>query len=78
MNETLTPEGSPAPEKGVADILGEAFRLYRAHAKPLLLTCALLFVPAAIINSHGALPRSSVRRWRSRRRPIRRRRWPAA
>ena len=35
MNETLTPEGSPAPEKGVADILGEAFQLYRAHAKPL-------------------------------------------
>jgi hypothetical protein len=51
MNETLTPEASPAPEKGVADILGEAFQLYRAHAKPLLLTCALLFVPAAIINS---------------------------
>ena len=51
MNETLTPEGSPAPEKGVADILGEAFQLYRAHAKPLLLTCALLFVPAAVINS---------------------------
>jgi len=51
VNETLNPEASPAPEKGVADILGEAFQLYRAHAKPLLLTCALLFVPAAIINS---------------------------
>ena len=51
MDETLTPEGAPAPEKGVADILGEAFRLYRANAKPLLLTCALLFVPAAVINS---------------------------
>jgi hypothetical protein len=51
VNETSTPEGSPAPEKGVADILGEAIQLYRAHAKPLLLTCALLFVPAAIINS---------------------------
>ena len=51
MNETLNPEASPPPEKGVADILGEAFQLYRAHAKPLLLTCALLFVPAAIINS---------------------------
>ena len=51
MNETLTPEGPPAAEKGVADILGEAFRLYRAHAKPLLLTCALLFVPAAVVNS---------------------------
>ena len=51
MDETLTPEGSPVPEKGVADILVEAFRLYRTHAKPLLITCALLFVPAAIINS---------------------------
>jgi hypothetical protein len=51
VNETLTPEGAPAPEKGVADILGEAFQLYRAHAKPLLITCALLFVPAAVINS---------------------------
>jgi hypothetical protein len=51
VNETLTPEGAPAPEKGVADILGQAFQLYRAHAKPLLITCALLFVPAAIVNS---------------------------
>lgn len=51
MSEPLTPESQPAPEKGVADILVEAFQLYRAHAKPLLLTCALLFVPAAIINS---------------------------
>lgn len=51
MNDTLTPEGAPAPEKGVADLLGEAFHLYRANAKPLLLTCALLFVPAAVINS---------------------------
>jgi len=51
VNETSTPEEAPAPEKGVADILVEAFQLYRAHAKPLLVTCALLFVPAAIINS---------------------------
>ena len=51
MNETLNPDSAPTPEKGVADILGEAFRLYRANARPLLLTCALLFVPAAIINS---------------------------
>lgn len=51
MSDTLTPDSPPAPEKGVADILIEAFQLYRAHAKPLLLTCALLFVPAAIINS---------------------------
>jgi hypothetical protein len=51
MSDTLTPESPPAPEKGVADILVEAFQLYRAHAKPLLTICALLFVPAAVINS---------------------------
>ncbi len=49
--EPASPEVVPTPEKGVADLLIEAFRLYRAHAKPLLLTCALLFVPAAIVNS---------------------------
>ncbi len=51
MSETLTPDSPPAPEKGVADILVEAFQLYRAHAKPLLTICAVLFVPAAIVNS---------------------------
>jgi hypothetical protein len=51
VDETMTQETPPAPEKGVADILVEAFHLYRAHAKPLLGICALLFVPAAIINS---------------------------
>ncbi len=49
--EPASPDVAPTPDKGVADILVEAFRLYRAHAKPLLLTCALLFVPAAIVNS---------------------------
>jgi hypothetical protein len=49
--EPASPDVAPTPEKGVADILVEAFRMYRAHAKPLLLTCALLFVPAAIVNS---------------------------
>jgi hypothetical protein len=49
--EPASPDVVPTPEKGVADLLVEAFRLYRAHAKPLLLTCALLFVPAAIVNS---------------------------
>ncbi len=49
--EPASPEVVPTPEKGVADILVEAFKLYRTHAKPLLLTCALLFVPAAIVNS---------------------------
>jgi hypothetical protein len=43
---------SPAmPEKGVADILKEAYELYRKHARMLLTTCALLLVPAAIVNS---------------------------
>jgi len=51
MSETPDPPTSPAPEKGVADILAEAFQLYRTHAKPLLVTCALLFVPASIIKS---------------------------
>ena len=51
MSETLDPQVSPAPEKGVADILTEAFQLYRKHAKALLVTCALLFVPASIIKS---------------------------
>ena len=49
--ESTTPEGAPVPEKGVADLLQEAFGLYRAHAKPLLLICAVLFVPAAIANA---------------------------
>lgn len=51
MIDPASPEVAPTPEKGVADILVEAFGLYRTHAKPLLLTCALLFVPAAVINS---------------------------
>jgi hypothetical protein len=47
----MTPDTPPAPEKGVADILVDAFKLYRANAKPLLTICAVLFVPAAVINS---------------------------
>ena len=46
MDQTMTPDTPPAPEKGVADILVEAFKLYRANAKPLLGICALLFVPS--------------------------------
>src|SRR5262245_12625032 len=38
-------------EKGVADILADSFRLYRAHARPMLLICALLFVPASLVKS---------------------------
>ncbi|HLK93087.1 MAG TPA: hypothetical protein VKZ18_24545 [Polyangia bacterium] len=51
MSETLTPDSPPALEKGVADILVEAFQLYRANAKPLLTICAVLFIPAAVVNS---------------------------
>jgi hypothetical protein len=39
------------PEKGVADILQEALAFYRKHASALLLTCAVLFVPASIVKS---------------------------
>jgi hypothetical protein len=39
------------PPKGVADILAEAWRLYRAHARVLLLTCAVVCVPAAFVKS---------------------------
>lgn len=39
------------PEKGVADILQEAWAFYRKHASALVLTCAVLFVPASIVKS---------------------------
>jgi hypothetical protein len=50
------PDGASAarpgpPEKGVADILVEAWRLYRANARALLFTCAVLFVPASLVKS---------------------------
>jgi hypothetical protein len=38
-------------EKGLADLLVEAFRLYRANARPVLLICALLFVPMSFAKS---------------------------
>jgi hypothetical protein len=44
-------ETSPPPDKGVADILAEALQLYRTHARALLLTCAVLFVPASVVKS---------------------------
>ncbi|MEA2700051.1 MAG: hypothetical protein QOI66_4322, partial [Myxococcales bacterium] len=54
VNEGGAP-GSPAearPEgKSVITLLREAFELYRTHAKALLLTCAILFVPASIAKS---------------------------
>ena len=42
---------TPPADKGLADILVESFRLYRAHARPVLLICALLFVPASLAKS---------------------------
>ena len=51
----------PASEKGLADLLVEAFKLYRGHARPMLLICALLFVPASLAKScvmSAILPRS--------------------
>jgi hypothetical protein len=44
------PEKPPA-EKGLADLLAQAFRLYRGHARPMLLICALLFVPMSLAKS---------------------------
>jgi hypothetical protein len=44
------PDQAPA-ERGLADILVDAYRLYRAHARPLLLICALAFVPASLAKS---------------------------
>ena len=38
-------------DQGVADIIAQAFQLYRAHARALLLTCAVLFVPASLVKS---------------------------
>lgn len=42
---------TPPADKGLADILVESYRLYRAHARPVLLICALLFVPASLAKS---------------------------
>ncbi len=40
-----------APEKGVVDLLSDAFKLYRRHARDFLLTAAILFAPGALISS---------------------------
>ena len=42
---------APPAAKGVADILAEAVELYRKHARALIVTCALLIVPASFIKS---------------------------
>ena len=41
----------PRARKRRGRFLGEAFQLYRNHAQALLLTCALLFVPASLVKS---------------------------
>jgi hypothetical protein len=46
-----SPSETPPADKGLADILVESFLLYRAHARPVLLICALLFVPASLARS---------------------------
>ena len=44
-------EPNPVRDKGLADILVESFGLYRTHARPLLLACALVFVPVSLAKS---------------------------
>jgi hypothetical protein len=46
-----TPSAPGQPEKGVLDILVDAWALYKKHARALLVTCAVLFVPASIVKS---------------------------
>ena len=50
MSEAPVQEPGP-PEKGIADVLKEAYELYRKHAGALIMMCAVLFVPASIVKS---------------------------
>jgi hypothetical protein len=43
-----------APEKGIVDLLKDAFSLYKRHLKVFVITAAILFVPASLVSS-GAL-----------------------
>jgi hypothetical protein len=45
------PRAPGPPEKGVFDILVEAWGLYKSHARALIVICAVLFVPASVIKS---------------------------
>jgi hypothetical protein len=50
--ETVSAGAAPGtPEKGVFDILTDAWKLYRTHARALIVTCAVLFVPASVVKS---------------------------
>jgi hypothetical protein len=40
-----------APDKGVVQLLEDAFTLYRRHARDFLITAAILFVPGALLSS---------------------------
>jgi hypothetical protein len=40
-----------APEKGIVDIIKEAFALYKQHAKVFLITAAVLYIPGALVSS---------------------------
>jgi hypothetical protein len=42
---------SATGSKGVFDLLQEAVALYRAHARTILITAALLFIPGSLIHS---------------------------
>jgi hypothetical protein len=52
--QAAPPEQPAPPERGLADLLVQAFRLYRANARPVLLICALLFVPMSFAKSCAA------------------------
>ena len=51
VSEKEPAEQTQQREKGLADLLLEAFRLYRANARPVLLICALLFAPMSFAKS---------------------------
>jgi hypothetical protein len=50
--ESPAGSASPAPpELGVFDLLKQSWALYRANARALILTCAVIFVPASLLRS---------------------------
>jgi hypothetical protein len=53
LDPAVTLPPSDAPAKGIADLLKEAFALYKKHAKVFLMTAAILYVPASLLASLG-------------------------